>query len=1441
VSSLILIKRFSHSSLGSLAAALLIAIFLTSSAVSAQDVNPTPSPTEKCPDGSPRLIWNYAYGSSLPSNATPEKCDNPQGCFVVPMSACLDLVDVQQPIRNPDIPPTYNNDKPTIPAIPPPPPKLPPAPVGEQPTNPSVQVTPLPNPAADGCVAGTGWDFEDVIESSLAELHPHIGAVRASLQNWRGDEPGAFPNSPFAGIVNHDLDLIPAPVYGNAAPIDNIRPAGWRPDIKMQIGGDYWKYSEPVNQHGDFWISSLYRRYSWKQDPGDTWDETATGTLTSPPCKLRARFLTFRMSGGRSTSQRIELQVHGGRPADYFGLRFPGGLGDFSTGMGHGTQFVSVPPVPQSFPPPVSGVWTVVRSVTSEDISESDWMQTYVFDLSVFQGKEVRIRIVDDARAECLEHLDSECFAFAPEHINADFFQFADQAPPGTQWLKFDERRCGHVRGTGRGCSPIGRVPSAPPLWGITDVHAHPMANLGFGGHVIWGDVTDSLENVYSCKNDLPAIPGPGGREAITDPVQSHFCYLAGDVDVIVSAITTAACTPLAAIPFVGIGAAEICHGIVAAAEVALATTPLIRGLKLHGASKFSSGAVQAESVIASALREVADLLGESDASGPDLAFAGGLMPEFDPWKDAQSTLDWYRDPGLDHPEQAEWHSLTGLNKSHNTYQADMIRRAFQGGMRLGVWDVINSRALAYIAEGPIAASDWKALKDETDGAKRIVSTLSDIAVIAFTPEEAATIIASGKMAVILGTEVDELGRMRPDGYDWPRSPLTSGDSLQKQIDDLWELGIRKITPVHAVNNPIGGPALFDDKYVAANHFVNGTPLEGGPDVFDLPAVRFVLNRLPWLPFDVVLGTFHFLQQVGGDGKQSWNQFGWFDFDPNSPAALFGFALPENKVTFRVGQSKPKTSDSSLKGGDGNWLKPADVLDQQILIERVIGDMASLFYPLGGCNLLNTSWPAHTTTFGDDVDKHYWQGQDGHRNAQGLLPDGETFLRAAMKKGMILDVDHMSQKMRVDAYGLAKNYANEATAAGGWSGKNLSPAADLPSCGPSETCDDYPFMGVHSTVRGLEREGSGIPQFKAAFGSADEPNRTIDELAYVSRNGGAVGVFPRGSAFIPPNTGLQPAFEIPGKDGSITLGAPQAGGQCKKDSDCGAWFGPGSTGACDAATHQCTQDSLSDSVFPPLLLRNYDLPAEVQNDCDLSSKTFAVKYLFLMKTMGGRGLTLSTDMNGFLGMIDPRYGGPWPTNTGFGGTPGKDVCGGNPRGILDGPQLAPRKFSWNTIEVYSQRYEHSGVWYGDYTTRATDSDVAAKAGWVDPAAGPHKRWRQVVARAHDQMREDGAPRFPIDDDVYFNDHGPELPIHHWFDQDGNRIGQQLWPIQRWNRGHSGWDFNLDGLQHIGLLPDLIQDMRNVGVQWEQLGPLFRGAQDFVDLWRRSVAIGAAHP
>jgi len=38
------------------------------------------------------------------------------------------------------------------------------------------------------------------------------------------------------------------------------------------------------------------------------------------------------------------------------------------------------------------------------------------------------------------------------------------------------------------------------------------------------------------------------------------------------------------------------------------------------------------------------------------------------------------------------------------------------------------------------------------------------------------------------------------------------------------------------------------------------------------------------------------------------------------------------------------------------------------------------------------------------------------------------------------------------------------------------------------------------------------------------------------------------------------------------------------------------------------------------------------------------------------------------------------------------------------------------------------------------------------------------------------------------------------------------------------------MAHYGLLPDFLQDLRNVGLTEADLEPLFRSAEDFVRMW-----------
>lgn len=58
-------------------------------------------------------------------------------------------------------------------------------------------------------------------------------------------------------------------------------------------------------------------------------------------------------------------------------------------------------------------------------------------------------------------------------------------------------------------------------------------------------------------------------------------------------------------------------------------------------------------------------------------------------------------------------------------------------------------------------------------------------------------------------------------------------------------------------------------------------------------------------------------------------------------------------------------------------------------------------------------------------------------------------------------------------------------------------------------------------------------------------------------------------------------------------------------------------------------------------------------------------------------------------------------------------------------------------------------------------------------------------------------------------------------------------------GDRAVDFDKEGMIHIGLLPELIQDARNMGMSDVDLEPLFRSAEGYVRMWERAEARAAA--
>lgn len=52
-------------------------------------------------------------------------------------------------------------------------------------------------------------------------------------------------------------------------------------------------------------------------------------------------------------------------------------------------------------------------------------------------------------------------------------------------------------------------------------------------------------------------------------------------------------------------------------------------------------------------------------------------------------------------------------------------------------------------------------------------------------------------------------------------------------------------------------------------------------------------------------------------------------------------------------------------------------------------------------------------------------------------------------------------------------------------------------------------------------------------------------------------------------------------------------------------------------------------------------------------------------------------------------------------------------------------------------------------------------------------------------------------------------------------------------GQRTFDYNYDGLAHVGLLPDFIADLQHLGVTSQQLDPLFKSAEKYIQTWERA--------
>jgi hypothetical protein len=294
-----------------------------------------------------------------------------------------------------------------------------------------------------------------------------------------------------------------------------------------------------------------------------------------------------------------------------------------------------------------------------------------------------------------------------------------------------------------------------------------------------------------------------------------------------------------------------------------------------------------------------------------------------------------------------------------------------------------------------------------------------------------------------------------------------------------------------------------------------------------------------------------------------------------------------------------------------------------------------------------------------------------------------------------------------------------------------------------------------------------------------------------------------------------------------------------------------------------------------------ELANKVPTPCAGSSTAWAQAYLYAVAKTGGRGVAIGTDINGAAGLPGPRFGvfaaygthndsrragdrraeierqtngvaydtpirdARWyrfePSISGTGGYDAQECdiwqaiaqfeAGFNPAVQSHHPTDYPTGNLLRTLKalevLHLQGFTDNlteGIWEAQREPDASDEDLAA---W--PA---EKRAAYLALRG---MSESGPHHTAEVQELI-----PKIKAiwDQWQKMKGNNR-----PLVRSTAGERrDFDYNLDGMAHYGMLPDFLQDLRNIGLTAEEMAPLFRSANDYVEMWtivnqRRPVSEG----
>jgi microsomal dipeptidase-like Zn-dependent dipeptidase len=519
--------------------------------------------------------------------------------------------------------------------------------------------------------------------------------------------------------------------------------------------------------------------------------------------------------------------------------------------------------------------------------------------------------------------------------------------------------------------------------------------------------------------------------------------------------------------------------------------------------------------------------------------------------------------------------------------------RAHEGGLNLMTALAVHNRALEYAMSTPYAQPGAGWFVHQTGDTETILATVAATQQLAdlnstwmqvvYTPQEARDAILHGKLAIVLGVEVDGLGSLVDIDPNDPSQPMfhthavgAPFDSPEQEVEWLYRLGIRQVIPIHSIDNSLGSTAVFNDLYNSQNELEHRPPGTSS-EVSDLEANRTYLTGcwptqgVDWLAVDDPAG-------------RCPHTFGHFYSVDYHEACHTHLGVAGECVSYRLWVHQ---SMLDIQGDAG-----------VIHANQYPGSRTISAPPLVGVTAYRGPCSAPTPPAapgevsrcdtapngGDPPNVAHGEDNSGMTNAgPGLTSRGQSYIAALERYGMLIDVEHMADSSRqllmAPGSPLYRYAVKTLTTRRCPSGEIFHTATGEALC----MHDVYPVLSSHTVFRAQ----SPVDDPEKAF-LPNEQQRTPTEVEFIRRTGGLVAPVV-----------LQPR-RVPIGSGGTTPAA--------------------ATGPTAAVTPD-----------------DYHLHSSpVVDDCPGSSTSFAAAYQYAIEKMGGRGVALGTDL-AFVGGTSPRF------------------------------------------------------------------------------------------------------------------------------------------------------------------------------------------------------------